>query len=113
MQQSSEVKARPRIGRTLTTLAAALLCATVLSQPNPAYAGPHGGEAAVKSTKSATMKSTTVEAPAAATAVETSTPASPMWPSVGKIWLTERGGAQHSRCDGQNPSVLRPGFNFA
>jgi hypothetical protein len=63
--------------------------------------------------KSATMKSAAVEAPAAATAVETSTPASPMWPGVGKIWLTERGGAQHSRCDGQNPSVLRPGFNFA
>jgi hypothetical protein len=58
----------------------------------------HSGEATVKSTKSA--------------AVETPTPAA-MRPSVGKIWLTERGGAQHSSCDGQNPSVLRPGFNFA
>jgi hypothetical protein len=85
----------------------------------------HSGEATVKSTKSAAvettksaamksaaMKSAAVETPTPA-AVETPTPASAMWPSVGKIWLTERGGAQHSRCDGQNPSVLRPGFNFA
>jgi hypothetical protein len=80
----------------------------------------HSGEATVKSTKSAAvettksaaMKSAAVETPAPA-AVETPTPASAMWPSVGKIWLTERGGAQHSRCDGQNPSVLRSSFNFA
>jgi hypothetical protein len=43
MQQLSEPGARPRIGRTLVTVAAALLCAAALSQPNPAYAGPHGG----------------------------------------------------------------------
>jgi hypothetical protein len=42
MLQSSEPKARPRTGRALA-LAAALLCATALGQPNPAYAGPHGG----------------------------------------------------------------------
>jgi hypothetical protein len=42
MQQSSEHKARPKSGRALA-IAAALLCATALSQPNLAYAGPHGG----------------------------------------------------------------------
>ena len=42
MQQLNEYRARPRIGRALA-IAAALLCATALSQPNPAYAGPHGG----------------------------------------------------------------------
>ena len=42
MKQLNEYRARPRIGRALA-IAAALLCATALSQPNPAYAGPHGG----------------------------------------------------------------------
>ncbi|MBV8133611.1 MAG: hypothetical protein JO282_14040 [Alphaproteobacteria bacterium] len=42
MQQLSEPKARPRRGRALA-IAAALLCATAFSQPNLAYAGPHGG----------------------------------------------------------------------
>jgi hypothetical protein len=42
MYQSSEHKARPLNGRALA-IAAALLCATALSQPNLAYAGPHGG----------------------------------------------------------------------
>src|SRR5258706_13419443 len=42
MQQLSEPRARPKIRRALT-IAAALLCATALSQPNLAYAGPHGG----------------------------------------------------------------------
>jgi hypothetical protein len=43
MKQLHEYKARPRIGRALA-IAAALLCATALSQPNPAYAGGfHGG----------------------------------------------------------------------
>ena len=81
----------------------------------PAETFVHSGEATVKSTKSAaveTTKSAAVKTPAPA-AVETPTPASAMWPSVGKIWLTERGGAQHSRCDGQNPSLLRSSFNFA
>ena len=41
MQQSSEDRARPRIGTALT-IAAALLCASAVSQPNLAYAGPHG-----------------------------------------------------------------------
>ena len=41
MRQLSEHRARPRIGRA-TAIAAALLCATALSQPNLAYAG-HGG----------------------------------------------------------------------
>jgi hypothetical protein len=42
MQQLSEPRASPGIGRALA-IAAALLCATALSQPNLAYAGPHGG----------------------------------------------------------------------
>jgi hypothetical protein len=42
MQQSSEHKARPRNGRA-KAIAAAVLCATALSQPKLAYAGPHGG----------------------------------------------------------------------
>ena len=43
MKQFKGYRARPRIGRALA-IAAALLCATALSQPNPAYAGGfHGG----------------------------------------------------------------------
>jgi hypothetical protein len=42
MQRLSEPRARPRIRRALT-IAAALLCATALDEPNLAYAGPHGG----------------------------------------------------------------------
>src|ERR1700751_4285151 len=42
MKRLNEYRARPRIGRALA-IAAALLCATALSQPNLAYAGPHGG----------------------------------------------------------------------
>src|SRR6266446_7729180 len=42
MQQLSEPRTRPRIRRALA-IAAALLCATALSEPNLAYAGPHGG----------------------------------------------------------------------
>jgi hypothetical protein len=42
MHQSNEHKARPKNGKALA-IAAALLCATALSQPNLAYAGPHGG----------------------------------------------------------------------
>jgi len=42
MHQSNEHKAWPNTGKALA-IAAALLCATALSQPKPAYAGPHGG----------------------------------------------------------------------
>jgi hypothetical protein len=42
MQRLIEPTPRRRIGRSLA-VAAALLCATALSQPNLAYAGPHGG----------------------------------------------------------------------
>src|SRR6516165_7329509 len=42
MQQSSEPRGRPSLGRVLA-IAAGLLCAAALSQPNLAYAGPHGG----------------------------------------------------------------------
>src|SRR6516164_6497405 len=38
MRQLNGYRARPRIGRALA-ITAALLCATALSQPNPAYAG--------------------------------------------------------------------------
>ena len=57
--------------------------------------------APVKPAKSAAMK------PAAA--VETSAPA---MPSVGGIWLAERGSAQQSSSDCQSPSTLRPSFMF-
>ena len=43
MQQTSEDKGRPRIGRALGTAAAALLCLAAFSQPNLAHAEPHGG----------------------------------------------------------------------
>ena len=42
MHQSNEHKAWPKNRKPLA-IAAALLCATVLSQPKLAYAGPHGG----------------------------------------------------------------------
>src|SRR5215469_18726058 len=42
MHPLNEHRDRPQTGRALA-LAAALLCATALSQPNLAYAGPHGG----------------------------------------------------------------------
>ena len=43
MQQSSEREAQSRMGGALGTVAAALLCVVVLSQPNPAHAEMHGG----------------------------------------------------------------------
>jgi hypothetical protein len=39
----SQHKSRRRVSRAPGILATALLCATALSQPNLAYAGPHGG----------------------------------------------------------------------
>jgi hypothetical protein len=63
--------------------------------------------AAVESAHSAAVKSThsaAVETPAA-------TPA--MRPSVGEIWLAERGSAQQSSCDCQSPSYLGPRSRFA
>jgi hypothetical protein len=102
----------------------------------------HTREAAVKSAKFPTMESAnsgTVEAtksaavkPAAesaametaAPAMETAAPAmetpaavsaptpAPAMPSVGEIWLAERGSAQQSSCDRQSLSVLRPGPIF-
>ena len=43
MRQLSEHRAQAKIGWALGTAAAALLCVIALSQPNLAYAGPHGG----------------------------------------------------------------------
>jgi hypothetical protein len=42
MKQLSGPRARPRLGRALA-IAVGVLGATALSQPNLAYAGPHGG----------------------------------------------------------------------
>ena len=42
MQRSSEHGARSRLGRALG-IAALVVCATAISQPNLAFAGPHGG----------------------------------------------------------------------
>ena len=42
MQQLSGHRVRSRIGKVQGAIAAALLFATALSQPNLAYAGPHG-----------------------------------------------------------------------
>ena len=92
----------------------------------------HTREAAVKSAKFPTMESAnsgTVEAtksaavkPAAeSAAMETAAPAmetpaaavsAPAMPSVGEIWLAERGSAQQSSCDRQSLSVRRPGPIF-
>jgi hypothetical protein len=43
MFKPSKHRVRPRVGRALAVFGAALLCAAALSQPNLAYAGPHGG----------------------------------------------------------------------
>jgi len=84
----------------------------------------------VKSAKSAAVKpaatvksahSAAVEAPAAAVeapataAVETpaAATATAMRPSVGEIWLAQRGSAQQSSCDCQSPSYPGPGSMFA
>jgi len=96
----------------------------------------HTREAAVKSAKFPTMESAnsgTVEATKSAAvkpaaepaAMETAAPAletpaaavsaptpAPAMPSVGEIWLAERGSAQQSSCDRQSLSVLRPGPIF-
>ena len=42
MKHLNEYRARPRMGRALA-VAAVLLCVSALSEPNLAYAGPHGG----------------------------------------------------------------------
>src|SRR6266436_5686175 len=43
MQQSTQDRARPRIGRALARVAATLLLAAVVSQPELAHASPYGG----------------------------------------------------------------------
>ena len=42
MQQSTQDRARPRIGRALARVAATLLLAAVVSQPELAHAAPYG-----------------------------------------------------------------------
>ena len=88
----------------------------------------HTREAAVKSAKFPTMESAnsgTVEATKSAAVKPAAEPAAmetpaamsaptpaPAMPSVGEIWLAERGSAQQSSCDRQSLSVLRPGPIF-
>jgi hypothetical protein len=82
----------------------------------PANSGAMETAAAVKSTHSATVKSThsaAVEAAAATMETPTATAATAMRPSVGEIWLAERGSAQQSSCDCQSPSYPGPGSRFA
>jgi len=43
MQRLAETRSRPRMGKALAILAAALLCTAALGQPNLARAAPHGG----------------------------------------------------------------------
>jgi hypothetical protein len=43
MQQLSQDRARPRIGRALARIAAALLLSAAVSQPELAHAAPYGG----------------------------------------------------------------------
>jgi hypothetical protein len=72
----------------------------------PAKSAPvHTREATVKSTHSAA-----VEASKSAAVEAAATPA--MRPSVGGIWLAERGGAQESSCGCQNPCHPGPGSGF-
>jgi hypothetical protein len=79
----------------------------------------------VEATKSAAVKPATVKPAAEPAAMETPAPAmetpaaavsaptpAPAMPSVGEIWLAERGSAQQSSCDRQSLSVLRPGPIF-
>jgi hypothetical protein len=57
--------------------------------------------------------SAAVEAAAATMETPTATAATAMRPSVGEIWLAERGSAQQSSCDCQSPSYPGPGSRFA
>jgi hypothetical protein len=59
---------------------------------------------AVEATAVESAKSAAVETPATATA---------MRPSVGEIWLAQRGSTHQSSCDCQSPSHSRPGFRLA
>jgi hypothetical protein len=90
------------LAETFVTLAETLV--------TPAETFVHSGEATVKSTKSAAVETSAMEATKSA-AVETS--ASAMRPGVGKIWLAERAGAQESSCGCQNLCRSWPGPMFA
>ena len=66
-------------------------------------------------TEAAAVKAAAMKAAAAvktAAAAKTAAPAA-MRPGMGEIWLTKRGGAQHSSGDSQSPSRLGPGSVFA
>jgi hypothetical protein len=70
-------------------------------------------EVTVKSTEPAAVEPAAVEPAPMKPAAAVETPAAAMRPSVGEIWLTERGRAQQSSGDGQSPSVAGPGLMFA
>ena len=70
--------------------------------------------AAVEAAKSAAVeaaKSAAVEAAKPTASVETT--AAAMRPSIGEVWLAERGRAQQRSSNCQSSSVLRPRFMFA
>jgi hypothetical protein len=102
------------LAETLVPLAEAIVHtreAAVKSAKFPTMESANSGT--VEATKSAAVKpaaeSAAMETPAAAVSAPTPAPA---MPSVGEIWLAERGSAQQSSCDRQSLSVLRPGPIF-
>ena len=74
----------------------------------------HTREMTVKSAKSTPVESAHSAAVKSthSAAVETPAAAPAMRPSVGEIWLAERGSAQQSSCDCQSPSYPGPGSRF-
>jgi hypothetical protein len=119
------------LAETLVPLAEAIVHtreAAVKSAKFPTMESANSGT--VEATKSAavkpaTVKPATVKPAAEPAAMETPAPAmetpaaavsaptpAPAMPSVGEIWLAERGSAQQSSCDRQSLSVLRPGPIF-
>jgi hypothetical protein len=83
---------------------------TVKSIPVKPAKSPAVETATVETAAMKAAKSAAVEAPATA-AVEAS--ATAMRPSVGEIWLAERGSAQQSSCGCQSPSYPGAGSRFA
>jgi hypothetical protein len=114
------------LAETLVPLAEAIVHtreAAVKSAKFPTMESANSGT--VEATKSAAVKPAAVKPAAEPAAMETAAPAmettaaavsaptpAPAMPSVGEIWLAERGSAQQSSCDRQSLSVLRPGPIF-
>ena len=113
------------LAETLVPLAEAIVHtreAAVKSAKFPTMESANSGT--VEATKSAAVKPAAESAAMETAAMETAAPAmetpaamsaptpAPAMPSVGEIWLAERGSAQQSSCDRQSLSVLRPGPIF-